>query len=287
MTRPLDATTASRRELLAAIDSIPPLPEVTARVLTLLGRPDTEPSDIEAVLRHDPVLTGRLLAMVNSPWFGLRRAIATTREAVMVVGFRGIRTLVVATSAAKLLQRDYSIYGHDTRGMWTHAIAVAAGSKRLAQRVGLDAEESELSFVVGLLHDVGMLLLAPLLHGQPPNWNHGSAVAEVERRLLGCDHAEAGALVAERWNLGQAVRDAIASHHASGTAVPVPVAVVRIADALADECAFGFRAGHEPGTKVDPDQLATVGLQAADWPALRPELLAAMESARASLASFG
>ncbi len=287
MTRPHDATTASRRELLAAIDSIPPLPEVTGRVLTLLGQLDTEPGDIEAALRHDPVLTGRLLAMVNSPWFGLRRAIASTREAVMVVGFRGIRTLVVATSAAKLLQRDYSIYGHDARGMWTHAIAVAAGGKRLAQLAGLDAEDSELAFVAGLLHDVGMLLLAPLLHGQPPNWNHGSAVAEVERRLLGCDHADAGALVAERWNLGQGVRDAIANHHAPGTEATLPVAAVRFADALADECAFGFRAGHEPGTKVDPNQLATVGLRAADWPALRLEMLAAMASARESLASFG
>ena len=96
----------TRREILHKSDLIPPLPDLVARLLGLLNRQETEPADLEELLQNDQVLVAKMLAMVNSPFYGLNRAIGTIKEAVMVLGFRGVRSLVLATSTAKFLQRD-------------------------------------------------------------------------------------------------------------------------------------------------------------------------------------
>ena len=110
--------------------------------------------DLELLLQNDQVLVAKMLAMVNSPFYGLNRAVNTVKEAVMVLGFRGVRSLVLATSTAKLLQRDFGCYGHEPKGLWMHAVCVASGARSLAKRLGLPADDAEQLFVCGLLHDI-------------------------------------------------------------------------------------------------------------------------------------
>lgn len=288
MTRSSGQSAARRREILTRGDVVPPLPELVVRLLALLGDAETEPHHVEAVLRQDPVLTGRLLAMVNSPWFGLNRPIETPREAVMIVGFRSIRTLVIASSTAKFLQRDYAAYGHDRNGLWAHAVGVAAASKQLGRALGLGAEAAEALFVAGLLHDIGMLLLAPLLRDQPDGWLGTRSVRQVEQEALGIDHTEGGALVAAKWNLSTDVQAVIAGHHDATLAqLDRPIAIVYVADALAEECGIGFRPGRARATTVGEEHLAALSLSPAQWPALRTDLVAAMRQAHESLTQFG
>lgn len=281
----------TRREILQRGELIPPLPDLVVRLLAVLNRQDTEPEDLEQLMQNDQVLVAKMLAMVNSPFYGVSRPVTTIREAVMVLGFRGVRSLVLATSTAKFLQRDYSCYGHDRKGLWLHAASVAAGAKALALALGMQQEKAERLFVSGLLHDIGKLVLAPYFVEAQQSVAPGESATEVERRVIGIDHTEAGALVTAKWNLAKEIQEVVKTHHdASGSEADPDVArasaVVRLSDAIAHHLGIGYVEGAVPAALVLPEDLATLGLDDARWSQLRDEIAAQMEEGVSALSSL-
>ena len=278
----------TRREILHKSDLVPPLPDLVSRLLQLLGNQDTEPRDLEALLQNDQVLVAKMLAMVNSPFYGLNRTVGTIKEAVMVLGFRGVRSLVLATGTARFLQRDFGAYGHEPRGLWRHAVCVAAGARQLALRCGMPRDDAEQVFVSGLLHDIGKLLLVAYVQADPGQIGAPSVV-EHERATVGLDHAEAGALVAAKWNLTDEIQEVIRAHHDDDPAAgaSMAVAVVRLADAAAHATGIGYLEGRAPAEDARSVDLALVGLDERDWEGVRIELQATMEEAVAALGDLG
>lgn len=278
----------TRREILQKSDLIPPLPDLVTRLLGVLNEQSTEPGDLEALLQHDQVLVAKMLAMVNSPFYGLNRPIRTIKDAVMVLGFRGVRSLVLATGAARFLQRDFRFYGHEPKGLWLHAVCVAAASRKLATACRLGQDDAEVAFVAGLLHDIGKLLLVGHLAGATPLAVSQASLCEQERRRVGMDHAEAGALVVARWNLAPEIQQVVSSHQDVDGADATPLAaVVRLAEALAHERGIGYLRGMQPPAEVALRDLATLALDEARWTALRDELAVAMDDAIAAFGNLG
>lgn len=277
----------TRREILHKSDLIPPLPDFVVRLLELLNKSDTEPHHLEKHLQSDQVLVAKMLAMVNSPFYGLNRAIKSIKDAVMVLGFRGIRSLVLANSTAKFLQRDFSVYGHNPKGLWLHAACVAAGAKFLARHCKLGTEVAEQMFVAGLLHDIGKLLLVSYLNDASGQVQPNESTCDLETRLIGIDHTEAGALVTAKWNLSADVQEVIKAHHdGSPTNHPKSVAVVRLADTIAHEQGNGYLPGRAPTPIYLDTDLAALGLAGADWDEARTEAMRAMEEAVNSLGAL-
>jgi putative nucleotidyltransferase with HDIG domain len=279
----------TRREILLKSDLIPPLPDLVARLLGILNKQETEPEDIEGLLQNDQVLVAKLLAMVNSPFYGLNRSIRTIREAVMVLGFRGVRSLVLATSTAKFLQRDFGWYGHEPKGLWLHAVCVASGSRLLAKHCEMSIDDCEQLFVGGLLHDIGKLLLVNYVQDAPVVTTEDS-ITECERQAVGLDHTEAGALVAAKWHLVDEIQHVIKGHHDSSAGVEElteagkqRIACVRLADCVAHELGIGYLAERAPLDPVRMDDLIAVGLSDADWAAMRDAIAVAMEEGVAAL----
>lgn len=277
-----------RREILHKSDLIPPLPDLVARLLGLLNKQKTEPADLENLLQNDQVLVAKMLAMVNSPFYGLNRPIRTIKEAVMVLGFRGVRSLVLATSTAKFLQRDFTAYGHEPKGMWLHAVCVAAGARRMARACRMSADEAELLFVGGLLHDIGKLLLVSYLGEAAPATPLTGDATEREREHIGLDHTEAGGMVTAKWNLAPEIQEVVTAHH-GGEGVPTNarIAVVRIADTLANARGIGYRAGMAPAAQTLTADLQALGLGDAAWQTMQADLTTAMDEALAALGSLG
>jgi putative nucleotidyltransferase with HDIG domain len=274
----------TRREILHKSDLIPPLPELVIRLLRALSRQDTEPADLESLLRNDQVLVARMLTMVNSPFYGLNRTIRTIKDAVMVLGFRGLRSLVLATSTAKFLQRDYSCFGHEPRGLWLHAVCVASGSKTLARARRMSLDDAEQVFVTGLLHDIGKLVLAPYLAEAGVRRERGVALPDFERSTLGIDHAEAGALVAAKWGLAKEIHEVLAAHHEAGEAAGSPSqSIVRLADAVAHEMEIGYAKDCAPVGLVSEADLAVLSMTREAWHEAKKELMARMDEAACGL----
>ncbi|MCA8940969.1 MAG: HDOD domain-containing protein [Planctomycetes bacterium] len=274
-----------RREILNKSDLIPTLPDLVVRVIELLNRGTTEPEELERHIQYDQVLVAKLLGMVNSPFYAVNRKITTVSDAVMVLGFRGLRSLVLASSTAQFMTRDFSLYGHTDKGLWLHALTTATIARTLGRECRLGAAAAEELFIAGLLHDVGKMLVAPhLMEIGAPRMQPTDDVRARERDAIGIDHEEAGALVCAKWNLSQELQSIIVSLDDEDTDPPSKdVAVVRIADQFACELGHGFEPGLAPLPHYRASDFEVLGLNDKAWEEARERIELNVEAAMSSL----
>ena len=196
-------------ELLAEVDRIPALPAVVQKILTLAGSMSSTAQDMEDLIRQDMVIAGRLLKLVNSPFYGLSKSVSSIAQAVSIVGFSSLKSLVMAASTANLMVLDLSCYGFKTDGLWKNSIVTAALARDIAKRCGVDKDEAEEFFLAGLMRDVGMLVLGPIMAKNNVALRKQTGTKDDiltrERRAVGFDHCWAGERVADKWR--QAVAD--------------------------------------------------------------------------------
>ena len=287
----------SRREILQRSDLIPPLPSTVETLLRVLNTSDAEVEQLEALLQNDQVLIARMLAMVNSPFYGINRSIRTIREAIVVLGARGIRSLVLATGSSKFLEQDFGWYGHQPQGLWLHSVGVAAGARSIARHCKLTSDQCELAFVGGLLHDIGKLSLVGYVQDGPAVTTEDAMVA-YERQVVGLDHAEVGALVTARWNLAAEIQAIIQGHHSEASRAhdasdgyertdQQTLACVRLADCVAHDVGFGYLPNRAPSQAVNGRDLDTAGLDEAKWISVRSQVINTMSKAVAAFEDLG
>jgi len=274
----------TRREVTHRGEHIPPLPENVTRLLKLLEKEDTEPAQLEDLVKKDQVLVGRLLRLARSPLYGVGRPMNSIKDATMVVGFRGLRSLIMASSTAQHLKRDSSVYGFEQHGLWLHSVAVGAGGRFLARRVGLTPNQQEEQFIVGLLHDIGKLVLVHYLGDARPR-EPGEALTDWERAVCGVDHVEAGGVVAQKWQLSESISRQVMAHHGAAAADEPATRLLRVANARAHERRIGFLDSAAPDREVDPVDLTVLGL-ADRWEEVRDELDAVVDQAVADMAAI-
>jgi putative nucleotidyltransferase with HDIG domain len=226
---------------LLALDLLEPLPGHVLEAMHLLDDPKSSADEVAAAVGRDPVLAARVLRLANSALYMRTRRVATLREAVVLIGFGAIRSLLVTAVAYDAFRRGAPGYGLDQLRMWQHALAVATIARHIARTRRMNAEAA---FVAGLLHDIGKMALAHALQEQYERVlgeiRAGADFLEAERRTFGCDHAQIGAEAARRWRLPDELVEAIEYHHRPDELdAPGLADVVHVADALAVMLGFG------------------------------------------------
>jgi HD-like signal output (HDOD) protein len=241
----------------------------------LLEDPEAGPADFEKLLSRDPGLVANMLRLANSPVYGFAHERETVRDAIIGMGLRGLRGMLLGSTLNRFFGPQFSCYGKDSKTLWRHAMAVGTGAKLLAKRLPKKPDDPEELFVAGLLHDLGKLLVAPFLTKMDQDMTKCTEPAHlVEERLLGICHQEAGGLVADKWNLKPMVRSVITKHHYKGCpeAHRHAVAVVRLADQCATDSGNGAGA-LDPATMFLADDLAVVGLDPGPWQEIGAEIV--------------
>ncbi|MCA8970709.1 MAG: HDOD domain-containing protein [Planctomycetes bacterium] len=279
----------TRREILQKSELIPSLPDVVVEVLRLVADKGAEIQQFEDLLKNDGPLVAKMLRVVNSPFYAVASPVRTIGQAVMVLGFRSLRSLVLAASTGNYMERDYRCYGYASKGLWLHSVAVAAASRTIAKELRKHPDVREEVFVAGLLHDIGKLLLAPYLHEEGITIDASHDSAEQERTALGIDHQEAGSLVAEKWGLSPLVHHAISKHHehtVEGDAAE-SWAIVRLAHDYARARGIGYAEGTCSELSLTATALSILGIDEDGWKDLEIELEPAVDSAVASLSRIG
>lgn len=197
--------------------NLPTLPAILLKLLTACDDEDTPLSEIAAIISKDPVLSFKVLQLVNSAYYGFRYSFKGIEQAVIYLGADTIKNLAVTMSIHQVFERKRfkNIRQFNINVFWYHSLMCATLAKRIAQKVGFgNIEEAYLS---GLLHDIGRLVLISTFPKE-----HETILTETadrnntlwaEKQLLGLTHCEAGAWLVEKWKLSSMMAQAIQYHH--------------------------------------------------------------------------
>ncbi|MGE3962041.1 MAG: HDOD domain-containing protein [Dehalococcoidia bacterium] len=197
--------------LVEEIADLRPLPPIAAQVLQIAEGDTFSAHELAQAISSDPALTARVLRVANSSYYGFPRRITTIRDAVVLLGFRQVRSTLLATSAI----RSMPSYEHIEAGaFWRHSIVVGLLAELIARHEGVHQDEA---FTAGVLHNVGRLALEqarPEQFGRARELAIGRGVSmhEAERLVLGFTDAEVGGALARRWDFPAELADAIAGH---------------------------------------------------------------------------
>jgi putative nucleotidyltransferase with HDIG domain len=253
-------------DVLARVRALPTLSASALRVGALSRDARSSAADFEQAIRPDPALTANLLRIANSAYVGLRCPADSVRQAVAMLGVKRTSELAAAAALAPAIPERVPGYEMSAADFWLHCIAVAVLAERMAVELKLPARDG--LFTAGLLHDVGKLAVGAFVAGASgeilARSRAGVALVVAEREVLGVDHAEVGAAVAEAWRLPPAAAVAARWHHAPGEAPDgaerTCVDVIHLADALAHALGLGGDVG-ELARAVDRGAEARTGLR--------------------------
>lgn len=202
-------------KVIESATELEPLPATATRLADLLTREDSTFEEIEHTVSLDPALTGRLLRFANSSETAGLAAVSTVHGAVSRLGTGAVLSLAVGSIVHGLMRRSAADTRHEN-SLWCHSVTAALAARDLAHH-GRHQPPAE-AFTGALLHDIGKLVLSRFLAPQVRRVLADAGVAgltplEAEREVLGVDHAEVGALVAEHWKLPDPLVSAIRFHH--------------------------------------------------------------------------
>jgi HD-like signal output (HDOD) protein len=251
------------RQRLGAVGALPPIPGTFAALQRALADPAIELSKISSIIERDPSVSAKVLQVCNSAFFRLPRRATGIRQAVNYLGLSTVRSMVLST---ELFQPGKALSpALDLGQMQRHALSVAAVARALAA----DALWAEDAFLAGLLHDVGLLLLARQYKDQMQQALESAAagmpLGEAEQKYVGVCHGVAGAYLLGLWGLPFDVVEAVANH-----AVPTQVSHsgldVLSAVAIAEALVLQIRPHDVPAFEAAPAMVTEEALLAMGIP---------------------
>ncbi len=190
-----------RKELLAKLHQLPTLPLVLQELIASLNQPDLNITSLVLKIEHDQGLSAKVLRMANSPFYGLPREVGSISDAVTILGFDTIRSLVLSTG----MMKDFPVSPgslFDRKVYWQRCYRVAVISKALSKNL---PDGQPLAFIAGQFCEIGQIILdicipqifSELIMKQAKS---DLSLIEIERTELGFDHYEIGAEIIRLWN---------------------------------------------------------------------------------------
>jgi len=199
------------------VTSLPSLPELYQKILREAADPDGSIMRVGQIISEDLAMSTKVLQLVNSAFFGLSSNVSTVKQATGLLGFDIIKSLVLS-------QKIFSAYegvrksGLDLESLIRHSTKTAMLAKKIAAHEGLSPKECDQAVMAGMLHDVGVLLLADLY---PERYarittlsdSDDASVRKAEIDEFGVSHALVGAYLLGLWGLPDTIVEAVCFHH--------------------------------------------------------------------------
>jgi HD-like signal output (HDOD) protein len=190
--------------------ALPTAPKVVDELISSFDKASVSTEDIAKKLSADPVLSAKLLRLANSAYYHVSRSIGTVEDAVLMLGFVTVRTLVISSG---LVSGFKTVPGLDLRQFWRYSLRTAVGAKFIAKAC---KQNTDLAFTIGMMHAIGQLVIHAAMPEQALALDKAAAPLD-ERRMeaemdaLGYNFADVGAELARRWKFPPAFSDTIAA----------------------------------------------------------------------------
>ncbi|RCK78284.1 MAG: response regulator [Candidatus Ozemobacter sibiricus] len=225
--------------VVAGLPRLPSLPPVYHDLVAALADARTSVADLGDIIARDVAMTGRVLHLVNSAFFGLPRRITDPREAAVRLGVETLRSLVLFVRLF-FAAPDLDLPGFDLDEIWTHSALTGRLARAIVKQEGGSQTAQDVAMTAGLLHDIGKLLLPDLpgyLDRLRPGLTTGALLADLEYQEFATSHAEIGAYLLGLWGFPDDIVEAVALHHRPLRLAPAgfsTVTAVTAANALLD-----------------------------------------------------
>lgn len=195
------------KQLIEKATNLPSIPKVVQELIASFNNPDITSGHIATILSNDQALTAKVLRMANSVRYGGHRKVGSVKDAVLVLGFNSLRTLVLSIGFTSALNGPAAF---DIQAFWIKSFKMANRCKWLAKSLKIDAE---VAYTCGLLHAIGEYLIHLIRPEEAITIDKrvetGESRSRVEQQLLGFDYTQAGAALADHWFFPQEIVRAI------------------------------------------------------------------------------
>jgi HD-like signal output (HDOD) protein/CheY-like chemotaxis protein len=232
------------KEIVSQMDAMPSLPALYHQIMEELSSPEASMDCVGQIIARDPAMTAKVLQLVNSAFFGLRRQISNPADAAMLLGMQTIKTLVlwihVFSHYREVRQTlpDFSI-----EALADHSLNTGLLARKIICSEGGHPHAQDEAMTAGLLHDVGKLVLSVSRPASCARAMEHARARQIplhlaERELFGTSHAEVGAYLLGLWGLPFNIVEAVALHHtprACGSKALSALLAVHVADALQNQ----------------------------------------------------
>ena len=238
----------AKDDVIRKVGDLKVLPFVARKLLETISDENVSVADLNDIIEKDQSITARVLKISNSALYGLRQEVSSLQQAIMVLGFKTIRSIVLSVSTKSL----YKKFGMTEQMLWDHSIGAAISAKLLSAGLGRDV--GDIAFIGGLMHDLGRVVMnneAPEAFSEVMmkmyNDDVGSITAEED--IFGYNHSEIGSGVIAKWGLLPALVEIIEKHHLDKCSlqdigdplIANGVSCVHLADNVCKMLGIGFR----------------------------------------------
>lgn len=230
------------QKLAAAVEKMPAFPKSVEKILELTRNVNSTPKELVEVIDKDPVVTVKILKVVNSAYYSLPKQITSVGHAVVYLGFNTIKNLALSIAAIGMLPKD-NASGFDVDQYLLHSLATAGIAKSLAGRVK-DADPMD-CFIAGLLHDFGKVVFAQFMPTEfktalTLSHSQGSSLHAALQETIGADHVVVGAMLVEKWRFAPHLIETIRHQHATNLKDTDMIACVFAANQISKHLKFGY-----------------------------------------------
>ena len=198
------------------VKSLPTLPDVIHKVLALVENEGTSANELGNLISYDQAISSRLLKVSNSAYYGFMRQIETVKHAVVVLGFKEVKSLALGIAVFGNMKEVSGKTSFMREDFWMHSIGCAIAGQIICEKVrGIS---SEIIFTASLLHDIGKLILDSFFTQEYVKVmekvrENGVSMIEAEEEVMGFSHADVGGWLCERWKFPPNLVYPISFHH--------------------------------------------------------------------------
>lgn len=194
-----------KAKIIAKAGNIPSLPKVARELILLSSKDNVKIGDIVEKIKTDQGIASKVLMIINSPFYGMKKEITSLERAAVYLGLETVKNIAISLSVVNLFNKNFSLYGTTGKKMWEHSFITARLCEEIA-KLSKQQLDSEALYLAGLFHDIGKAVLVDFIYERVNS-------AEDEKRQLGLNHTDLATIILNKWNIADQIISWIKSHH--------------------------------------------------------------------------
>lgn len=229
--------------LSAAVESMPVFPKSVQRILELSRDINCRPKELVMVIEQDPVMTMKLLRVINSACYGLPKQVTSVSQSMVYLGLNTLKNMALSFAAMGALPPQGNL-GFDIQGYLDHSLSTAILARTLCQKYSDDDTDPADCYIAGLLHDFGKVVFAQFMQAEFADALTLAAHTNIslhaaERQIIGTDHTVLGGMLVEKWRFPAALTNTIRTHHDDAAPDNTVQSCLFVANQISKQLALG------------------------------------------------